>query len=194
MVISLITDAFENRCWKFMLREARAISVFWKSHSCKLIPNWTRNRMITYTREFKKARRQLQRKRRIKIELCVKLSLLRLFHVDHVVQNRRTALSLAWYEWFSCKGKEWKIYCCEFALSSLRTSTMKISLRRLADYVKTLHQKACRTCSTIIFLHSTNQIIDLWRCRWHCRRQILNSLNYIATARLRVVLFYWLTE
>ena len=25
-------------------------------------------------------------------------------------------------------------------------------------------QKACRTCSTIIFLHSANQIIDLWRC------------------------------
>ena len=51
---------------------------------------------------------------------------------------------------------------------------MKISL--LADYVKTLNQKACRTCSTIIFLHSTNQIIDLWRGRWCCRRQILNSL------------------
>ena len=28
---------------------ARAISAFWKTHSCKLIPNWTRNRMITYT-------------------------------------------------------------------------------------------------------------------------------------------------
>ena len=54
---------------------------------------------------------------------------------------------------------------------------MKISRRRLADYVKTLHQKACRTCSTIIFLHSTNQIIDLWRCRWRCRRQILSSLK-----------------
>ena len=53
---------------------------------------------------------------------------------------------------------------------------MKISRHRLADYVKTLHKKACRTCSTIIFLHSTNQIIDLWRCRWRCRRQILNSL------------------
>ena len=50
---------------------------------------------------------------------------------------------------------------------------MKISRRRLAGYVKTLHQKAC---STIIFLHSTNQIIDLWRCRWRCRRQILSSL------------------
>ena len=60
----------------------------------------------------------------------------------------------------------------------VRTSNMKISRRRLADYVKTLHQKACRTCSTIIFLHSTNQIIDLWRCRWRCRRQILNSLLF----------------
>ena len=61
----------------------------------------------------------------------------------------------------------------------VRTLNMKISRRRLADYFKTLHQKACRTCSTIIFLHSTNQIIDLWRCRWCCRRQIykLSILN-----------------
>ena len=29
--------------------------------------------------------------------------------------------------------------------------------------------------STIIFLHLTNQIIDLWRCRWLCRRQILRT-------------------
>ena len=58
---------------------------------------------LTDTREFKKLRRQLQQKRNIKIELCVKLSLLQLFHVDHVVQN---TLSLAWYKRFSCKGKE----------------------------------------------------------------------------------------
>ena len=57
-------------------------------------------------REFKKLRRQLQGKRDIKIELCVKLSLLRLFHVYHVVQNRRSALSVAWHEWLSGKGKE----------------------------------------------------------------------------------------
>ena len=69
-------------------------------------------------REFKKLRRQLQGKRHIKIELCVKLSLLRLFHVDHVVQNRWSALSLDWHKWFSCKGKEWKIYGCELPLSS----------------------------------------------------------------------------
>ena len=55
---------------------------------------------------------------------------------------------------------------------------MKISRRRLADYIKTLHQKACRTCSSIIFLHSINQIIDLWRCRG----QILNSLMTTMTA------------
>ena len=41
----------------------------------------------------------------------------------------------------------------------VRTSNVKISRRRLADNVKTLHQKACHTCSTIIFLHSTNQIL-----------------------------------
>ena len=68
--------------------------------------------------EFKKLRRQMQRKRHIKIELWVKLSLLRLFHFGRVVQNRRSALSLARHKWFSCKGKNWKIYCCELALSS----------------------------------------------------------------------------
>ena len=46
---------------------------------------------------------------------------------------------------------------------------MKISRRRLADHVKKLHQKVCRTCGTITFPHSTNQIIDL-------RSHFLNSL------------------
>ena len=36
--------------WVFQKAEAAcAISAFWKTHSCKLIPNWTWNRMITYT-------------------------------------------------------------------------------------------------------------------------------------------------
>ena len=35
--------------------------------------------------------------------------------------------------------------------------------------------KACRTCSTIIFPRSSNQIIDFWRCR--CSRRFLNSLK-----------------
>jgi len=43
------------RLWVFQKAEialaeaARAISTFWGAHSRKLIPNWTRNRMITYT-------------------------------------------------------------------------------------------------------------------------------------------------
>ena len=57
-----------------------------------------------------------------------------------------------------------------------RTSNMEISRRHLADCVKNLQQKACRTCSTIIFPHSANQIIDLWCCRRRCRRHFLNSL------------------
>ena len=40
------------------------------------------------------------------VTLNFALSLLRLFHVDQVVQNTRIALSLAWHERFSCKGKE----------------------------------------------------------------------------------------
>ena len=72
--------------------------------------------LSTDIREHKKLRRQLQGKRLNKIEFCLKLSLLRLFHVDHVVQNRLSALSRAWHEWFSCKGKEEKIYCCELPL------------------------------------------------------------------------------
>ena len=60
--------------------------------------------LLDRNREFKKLRWQLQRKRHIKIELYVK-SLL---------------IIPCWTEteWFSCKGKEWKIYCCELALSS----------------------------------------------------------------------------
>ena len=55
------------------------------------------------------------------------------------------------------------------------TSKMNISRGRLADYVKTFHQKACRTCCTIIVLNSTNQIIDLRRCLCRSRRCFLNT-------------------
>ena len=39
------------------------------------------------------------------------------------------------------------------------------------------NQKACRTCSTIILPHSTNQIIDLWRCRRHFFNYLLGRLR-----------------
>ena len=40
----------------------------------------------------------------------------------------------------------------------VRTSNMKFSPLRLADYVKSLHQKACRTWSTIKSLHNIQPI------------------------------------
>ena len=62
-----------------------------------------------------------------------------------------------------------------WAFVVVRTSQMKISRRHSADCAKKSHQKACRTCSTIIFHHPTNQIIDLWRIRCRCCRHFLNS-------------------
>ena len=53
-------------------------------------------------------------------------------------------------------------------VKDLLQRAVKILHRRLADYVGKEHQKGRRTCSTIIFPHSTNQIIDLLRCRCRC--------------------------
>ena len=36
-----------------LAEEAPVISAFWKTHLCKLVPNWTRNRMITNTKASK---------------------------------------------------------------------------------------------------------------------------------------------
>ena len=53
--VFLVQFGVNLHLWVFQKAEitlaeaARAISAFWKTHSCKLIPNWTRNRMITYT-------------------------------------------------------------------------------------------------------------------------------------------------
>ena len=64
----------------------------------------------------------------------------------------------------------------------IRTPCMKISRCHLADYVQKLHQKACRTCSTIIFLYLTDQVIDLCCCRSCSRRRLLNSLFTVSRA------------
>jgi len=53
--VFLVRFGINLHLWVFKKAEialaeaARAISVFWKTHSCKLIPNWVQNRMITYT-------------------------------------------------------------------------------------------------------------------------------------------------
>ena len=55
--VFLVQFGIKLHLWVFqkaaiaLAEAARAISAFWKTHSCKLIPNWTRNRMITYTKQ-----------------------------------------------------------------------------------------------------------------------------------------------
>ncbi len=58
--VFLIQFKINLNLWVFQKAEialtkvAHAISAFWKTHSCKLIPNWTRTCMITYTNNIYK--------------------------------------------------------------------------------------------------------------------------------------------
>ena len=62
--------------------------------------------MVPFVREFKKLQWLLQRECHIKIELCVGLSVMRLFQIGDIVQMKRSVLLLAWHQKFSCKGRE----------------------------------------------------------------------------------------
>ena len=70
---------------------------------------------------------------------------------------------------------------------NLKYENFTLSFGRLRQNIAP--RKACSTCSTIIFLHSTNQIIDLWRFCSHCRRQIDNDHDNGTNQ-----LVYWLNE
>jgi len=73
-MVFLVQFGVNLHLWVFQKAEitlteaARAISAFWKTYSCKLIPNWTRNRMITYTNSLTVERvlRQVQFERILK--------------------------------------------------------------------------------------------------------------------------------
>lgn len=87
-----------------MLEDVHAYVLMSRKHQPTLPLNCGRS--VEGSWEFKKPGRLLQRKRHIKIELCVGLNVLRLSQVGHVVQNRRSAVSLVWHEYSSRKGKE----------------------------------------------------------------------------------------
>ena len=110
--------------------------------------------------EFKKLRQLLQRKHHIKIELCDYS--MPLFHVGTLCLFCATCCTnfrLLETNGFHVKaGNEgFPVEACVV----IRTSSMKIPRRHLADYVIKLHQKTCRTRSMIIFFRSTNQTINL---------------------------------
>ena len=64
--------------------------------------------------------------------------------------------------YITTEKKRWTAAGGGRGLVVVRTSNFKIWRRRLADYVKEMYLNACCTCSTIIFLYSTNHFIDLW--------------------------------
>ena len=68
-----------------------------------------------------------------------------------------------------------RIACVNGPLHCRQNPQYKISRRYLVDIVKKLVQKACCTCSMLIFPNSTNQFIDLWRCRSRCRRHFFRE-------------------
>ena len=116
-------------------------------------------KLRSFIKKFKKLRRQLQRKHHIKIEFCVKWSVLRLFHVGRLVQNRRRALSLAWQVWFSCKCKEWKIYCCELALSSEPHIGKFYFVARQTTSKNCTNKRAARAARSFFFVQPIKSLI-----------------------------------
>ena len=83
-------------------------------------------------------------------------------------QNRRSALSLAWHKWFSNKGKEWKIYYNELALSS-ETQIWKFHVDVCQTAPKHCTKKrAARAARLFVFI----QIIDFSQ---HAQKRIQTS-------------------
>ena len=63
---------------------------------------------------------------------------------------------------------------------------LEIFTPSFTDYVKKLHESACRTCCTIIFPPPTNHIIDLLRCRCCCR-----PLCYLHFQEYRILISFF---
>ena len=83
---------------------------------------------------------------------------LRYLQVGHVVKNKRSALSLAWHEFFHViiENERFTV-AASHCLQNLKYKHFTSLFGRLRQKIK-LHQKVCHTCSTINFPHSTNKI------------------------------------
>ena len=101
--------------------------------------------------------------------------------LTHILQMFFCNLHAKRNEYFIQQGSHHLLYVKKLKpLLHVKTLNLEISRRHLADYVKEFCLSACRTCSTIIFPHSTNQItvFSRCRCRCRCRRPPLNSLYW----------------
>ena len=115
-------------------------------------------------RDFKKLRRQLQRKRHIKIELCVKLIFLRLSRVDYTLYKiGELHFRLLGTNDFHDKAKSERFTAASSRCrQNLKCENFTSSFGRLRQNIA---PKSVPHVQHDCFLYSTNQIIDLWRCR-----------------------------
>ena len=129
-------------------------------------------------REFKKLRRSPQRKQHLKISLFVRFSVSTIIPwLSRYTKQGKCTFSFFGTNAFHVKAEDEKLIAADLRCrQSLKYENFTSSFGRLCQK---LHQKSCRTCSTIIFPHSTNQIINLWGCRGRCRRHFLNSLSFV---------------
>ena len=118
-------------------------------------------------REFKKLRRPLQRKRHIKIEFCVRLSVL---FCDYSLLVTLHEIGEVYVRLLGTNGFHVK---AENERFTAEVSRCRRNLK-CENFTSSLGNP-CRTCSTIIFPHSTNQTINLCRCH----RRFLNSVCQI---------------
>ena len=78
------------------------------------------------------------------------------------MQCWRSKLQLDCKEWCLSEDSKFKTFC-----SAELTSKPQMLFK--------LFKSACRTCSTLVFPHSANQILNLWRCRCIWRRRCWSS-------------------
>lgn len=119
-------------------------------------------------REFKKRWRLLQRKR----ELCDFSMLVKLYKIGEV-RIRLFGTS---------------VFCAKAENERFTVLSSESQVRKFHDFIWQTTSTNCTkkrvcTCCTIMFLNSTNQIIDLWCCRSRSRGCFLNSVILVISDR-----------
>jgi len=94
------------------------------------------------------------------VTLKYNLSVLQLFHVGCVAQNRQSAISLAWHGWLSCKAKEWKIYCSGLASAEHQVSIFHVVIWQTTSKKKKRNKKrTARSARFISFIQPIKSLI-----------------------------------
>jgi len=95
------------------------------------------------------------------------------FLLVYYIYYWQITLQVDWRARRRIKNRHWQIYCWGFTLP-LKPCVWKFRVV-VVDYVKEFYLSACGTRCTIIFQHSTNQIIVFWCWPCRCRRLCLKG-------------------